>query len=57
MIKFIRDPELPFTLEQLNVLKSSDIKINGNIVKIYVTPTVPYWGYVSRILLCIKLKL
>ena len=72
VIRGIKDPEHPYTLEQLNVVAEDRIKIynmdqtelNPNeprkddfVISIEFTPTVPHCSLASLIGLCIRVKL
>lgn len=59
MIKNINDPEHPLTLEQLNIVSTPQIKIDGNkkYIKVYFTPTIPNCSMSTLIGLMIKVKL
>ena len=57
MIRHIRDPEYPYTLEQLGVVKRIDISVTGKHVSIDFTPTIPQCTLASVIGLTIKIKL
>lgn len=59
LIRDIQDPEHPLTLEQLNVVQSSNITVSDveNQVKVYFTPTVPHCSMSQLIGLCIRVKL
>ncbi|XP_029194862.2 cytosolic iron-sulfur assembly component 2A-like [Acropora muricata] len=62
IVKDIRDPELPQTLEELHVIEEEFIKIDkiGNddyIIKIEFTPTVPHCSLATLIGLCLRVKL
>ena len=59
LIKNIKDPEHPLTLEEINVLNEDDIEIDNNkkYIKIYYTPTIPNCSLSSLIGLSIKAKL
>jgi len=59
---FLQDPELPQTLEELNVIEEEFIKIDkiGNDeyrIKIEFTPTVPHCSLATLIGLCLRVKL
>lgn len=41
MLRHIKDPEHPLTLEQLNIVQIDDIWVEGNRVEIEFTPTIP----------------
>ncbi len=56
-IRHIRDPEYPYTLEQLAVVKKSDIDVRGRDVTVHFTPTIPQCTLASVIGLSIKIKL
>eukprot|EP00002_Diphylleia_rotans_P019734 TRINITY_DN3815_c0_g1_i3.p2 TRINITY_DN3815_c0_g1~~TRINITY_DN3815_c0_g1_i3.p2 ORF type:complete len:173 (-),score=30.80 TRINITY_DN3815_c0_g1_i3:964-1482(-) len=61
LIRHIRDPEHPHTLEQLSVVQEHLVKIdsNGRVPHIHVefTPTVPHCTLATLIGLCIRTKL
>jgi metal-sulfur cluster biosynthetic enzyme len=58
-IRNINDPEHPLTLEQLNVVDESHIKVNDrrNEVVVEFTPTIPHCSMATLIGLCIRVKL
>lgn len=58
-IRNINDPEHPLTLEQLNVVEESRIKVqdNKNELVIEFTPTIPHCSMATLIGLCIRVKL
>jgi metal-sulfur cluster biosynthetic enzyme len=41
-LRSITDPEHPVSLEQLRVVNPDDIKVSGNRVLVYLTPTIPH---------------
>ncbi|KAG2386702.1 hypothetical protein C9374_002446 [Naegleria lovaniensis] len=54
----IRDPEHPYSLEELNIVNENSIVFDANnIVKIFFTPTVKHCSLVSHISLCIRERL
>ena len=68
MIRSIKDPEKPETLEELNVLKEefvqisyiaslSDTEKETGIIRIGFTPTVEHCSLAAHIGLCIRTKL
>lgn len=63
MIRNIRDPEHPLSLEQLNVVQTEHIWVDDlnptslKNVKIEFTPTVPHCSMATLIGLCIRVKL
>ncbi|EFA78831.1 DUF59 family protein [Heterostelium album PN500] len=59
LVRDINDPEHPLTLEQLNVVRHENIKIDisNNIIRLYFTPTVPHCSMANIIGLSIKEKL
>lgn len=62
IVKGIRDPELPQTLEELNVIEEEYIRINkfGDDVysiQIEFKPTVPHCSLATLIGLCLRVKL
>jgi metal-sulfur cluster biosynthetic enzyme len=58
-IRNINDPEHPLTLEELNVVDESHIKVDDcqNEVIIEFTPTIPHCSMATLIGLCIRVKL
>lgn len=42
LLRSITDPEHPVSLEQLRVVNPGDIKVSGNRVLVYLTPTIPH---------------
>ncbi|KAL6062748.1 Cytosolic iron-sulfur assembly component 2A [Balamuthia mandrillaris] len=63
IIRDIKDPEHPYTLEQLNVVEEGLIKVthsnNGATCTIHIefTPTVPHCSLATLIGLCLRVKL
>ncbi|KAI8790555.1 cytosolic iron-sulfur assembly component 2B-like [Biomphalaria glabrata] len=59
LIRVINDPEHPLTLEELNVVEESKVKVddNANTVHIYFTPTIPHCSMATLIGLSIRVKL
>ncbi|KAJ7365870.1 Cytosolic iron-sulfur assembly component 2A [Desmophyllum pertusum] len=62
LVKDIRDPELPQTLEELNVIEEDFIKIDKidddeYSIKIEFKPTVPHCSLATLIGLCLRVKL
>eukprot|EP01118_Nematostelium_gracile_P000473 TRINITY_DN10533_c0_g1_i1.p1 TRINITY_DN10533_c0_g1~~TRINITY_DN10533_c0_g1_i1.p1 ORF type:complete len:155 (-),score=41.14 TRINITY_DN10533_c0_g1_i1:201-665(-) len=63
LICHIKDPEHPYTLEQLRVIKEEDIEVSfdetskKNAIMIQITPTVPHCNLATTIGLCLKEKL
>ncbi|CAH3131920.1 unnamed protein product [Porites lobata] len=62
LVKDIRDPELPQTLEELSVIEEEFIEIHqtGNdeyIIKIEFKPTAPHCSLATLIGLCLRVKL
>merc|ERR1712062_839615 len=60
LLRGINDPEHPLTLEQLNVVKLDDIKINENNknkILVRYTPTIPHCSMATLIGLSIRVKL
>ncbi|XP_045106562.1 MIP18 family protein galla-2-like [Portunus trituberculatus] len=59
LIRGIRDPEHPLTLEQLNVVSEEQCEVDdaGNHVKVLFTPTIPHCSMASLIGLSVRLKL
>ncbi|EGG14194.1 DUF59 family protein [Cavenderia fasciculata] len=59
LVRDITDPEHPLSLEQLNVVRHENIKIekDNNFIRLYFTPTVPHCSMANIIGLSIKEKL
>eukprot|EP01103_Thecamoeba_quadrilineata_P000655 TRINITY_DN10567_c0_g1_i1.p1 TRINITY_DN10567_c0_g1~~TRINITY_DN10567_c0_g1_i1.p1 ORF type:complete len:191 (+),score=34.24 TRINITY_DN10567_c0_g1_i1:71-643(+) len=65
VIRDIKDPEHPFTLEQLNIVNKHLVKVEEQVyggikdilVTVQFTPTVPHCSLASLIGLCIRTKL
>jgi metal-sulfur cluster biosynthetic enzyme len=61
IIRTIRDPELPQTLEELDVVDIDDclVEISPKVVAVLVvwTPTTPSCGFAQNIALSIQVKL
>lgn len=59
LLRDIKDPEHPFSLEQLNVLQLDKIHVDDkkNSLTIYFTPTVTQCSMATLIGLCIRVKL
>ena len=59
MIRSIKDPEHPHTLEQLRVAQSSLIQVDDKrgLVSVNFTPTIPHCSMATLIGLCIRVKL
>jgi len=54
----IRDPEHPYSLEELNIITEDSVSIiDRGLVKICFTPTVKHCSLVSHISLCIRERL
>jgi metal-sulfur cluster biosynthetic enzyme len=58
-IRHINDPEHPLTLEQLNVVELSRVKVEdkGNHIFVEFTPTIPHCSMATLIGLSIRVKL
>lgn len=58
-IRDIRDPEHPYTLEVLGVVRKEDIAVDdaGSTVSVQFTPTIPHCSMATLIGLTIKVKL
>jgi metal-sulfur cluster biosynthetic enzyme len=58
-IRDIKDPEHPYSLEQLNVVTEDSIELNDerNYVRVTFTPTVEHCSMATVIGLCIRVKL
>merc|ERR1712004_367714 len=59
LIRSINDPEHPLTLEDLNVLEQSRVKVDNehNVVSVEFTPTIPHCSMATLIGLSIRVKL
>lgn len=51
------DPEHPLTLEQLKVVSLDQVEVNGRIVEVRFTPTIPHCSSASLIGLTLLTKL
>ncbi|XP_020703988.1 protein AE7 [Dendrobium catenatum] len=58
-IRDIKDPEHPYSLEELNVVSEDSIEVNDklNHVRVTFTPTVEHCSMATIIGLCIRVKL
>ncbi|KMZ58150.1 MIP18 family protein [Zostera marina] len=58
-IRDIKDPEHPYTLEELKVVTEDDIEVNieKNHVRVTFTPTVEHCSMATIIGLCLNVKL
>ncbi|XP_065184502.1 MIP18 family protein galla-2-like [Sycon ciliatum] len=59
LIRGINDPEHPFSLEELNVLRESHVEVDNtrNCIKVVFTPTIPHCSMATLIGLSIRVKL
>ena len=59
LIRGIKDPEHPHTLEQLRVAQSGLIRVDDRRGRVFVhfTPTIPHCSMATLIGLCIRVKL
>ncbi|GFX30854.1 cytosolic iron-sulfur assembly component 2A [Trichonephila clavipes] len=61
IIRTIRDPEKPQTLEELEVINEKDISVTLNskcsVITIELTPTVPHCSLATVLGLCVRMKL
>lgn len=57
IIRHIKDPEHPLSLEQLNVVSIENVAVEGNRVTVKFTPTIPHCSSASVIGLTIISKL
>lgn len=59
LVRNIRDPEHPLSLEELNVVEEGQCEVsdNKNSVMVHFTPTIPHCSMASLIGLNIRLKL
>jgi len=57
LIRNIKDPEHPLTLEQLNVVSEDNISIDKNAVVVKFTPTITHCSLATLIGLSIQVKL
>ena len=61
LIRDIRDPEHPYSLEELNVVREESIVVKDNlrecIIRIEFTPTVPHCTLATLIGLCLRVQL
>lgn len=58
-VRDIKDPEHPYSLEELNVVSEGSIEVNSemNYVRITFTPTVEHCSMATIIGLCLRVKL
>ncbi|XP_068658815.1 protein AE7 [Aristolochia californica] len=58
-IRDIKDPEHPYSLEELKVVNEDAIEVNdgGSLVRVTFTPTVEHCSMATVIGLCIRVKL
>jgi metal-sulfur cluster biosynthetic enzyme len=57
LIRDIKDPEHPLTLEELNVVSEDNVTVSGNSAVIKFTPTVSHCSLATLIGLAIQVKL
>lgn len=57
MIRKVRDPEHPLSLEELNVVRVDRIQVLDDCVTVWFTPTVPHCSMSTLIGLCLRVKL
>jgi len=59
LIRGIRDPEHPFTLEQLNVVTEDkcEVDLKENVCRVWFTPTIDHCSMATLIGLSIQVKL
>ncbi|GJN01861.1 hypothetical protein PR202_gb14489 [Eleusine coracana subsp. coracana] len=59
MVEDIKDPEHPYSLEQLNVVTEDSIELNDELshVRVTFTPTVEHCSMATVIGLCLRVKL
>lgn len=59
LIRGIKDPEHPLTLEELNVVDESHVSVNSKSknIEVVFTPTIEHCSLASLIGLCIQVKL
>ncbi|KAK9948621.1 hypothetical protein M0R45_004188 [Rubus argutus] len=58
-VRDIRDPEHPYSLEQLSVLSEESITVDDKLGRILITftPTIPHCSMATVIGLCLRVKL
>jgi metal-sulfur cluster biosynthetic enzyme len=59
LIRGIKDPEHPLTLEELNVVEESNVRVDNenNIAEVWFTPTIDHCSMATLIGLSIQVKL
>ncbi|CAG2102639.1 unnamed protein product [Medioppia subpectinata] len=59
LIRGIRDPEHPFTLEELNVVSEEhcEVDVKDNVCRVWFTPTIDHCSMATLIGLSIQVKL
>ncbi|XP_050226148.1 protein AE7 [Mercurialis annua] len=56
-IRDIKDPEHPYSLEELKVITEDAIEVNDSYVRVTFTPTVEHCSMATVIGLCLRVKL
>lgn len=59
LIRTVRDPEHPLSLEELHVVEESKVEVDNekNTIHIFFTPTIPHCSMATLIGLSIRVKL
>ncbi|XBI58381.1 hypothetical protein VPH35_039615 [Triticum aestivum] len=59
LVPYIKDPEHPYSLEDLNVVNEDSVEINDELshVRVTFTPTVEHCSMATIIGLCLRVKL
>ena len=59
LVRGVRDPEHPLSLEELNVVRAEAIHVDDehSRIKLFFTPTVPHCSMSTLIGLCLRVKL
>lgn len=59
LIKGIKDPEHPLSLEELNVVSEENVSVDNEnkVIEVIFTPTIEHCSLASLIGLCIQVKL
>jgi len=57
LVRGIRDPEFPNSLEELDVVALPSVECDGRVVSVHYRPTVPQCGMAGLIGICIAVKL
>lgn len=57
LIRDIKDPEFPNTLEDLNVVSEDFVTVENGLIIVHFKPTIPHCSLATMIGLCLQTKL